>query len=570
MIRRLWGTCKQTAQWLWRMTLPYLPRILLLLALDVLLVALGVGVPLVNKRLIDSATSPGAMLDVRGFALLAGMTALSTCFGTLTVWLSSLLHTRLAFGVRSQVYSRVMKGRWLQVSRYHTGDLTARLCGDADAVATGVAELAPNLVVMLLKLAASFFVLYAFDPLLALSAVGLGLVGQAVSLLYGGKLHRYQKDLKENEASYQAFLQESTANITVLKAFEQADACQERLDALGDTRLKTLQGRARVQTWMRLGTGGIFSAGYLFAFGLGLYRLCAGDITYGTLSVFLALVSQVQAQIMTLPQLVPKGVSALASAGRVMELDALEAEEAKQSPPLAGPIGIRLEEIFFAYGDKPVFDHASAAIAPKEHIAVIGESGAGKTTLARLLLGLIEPGKGGVFLYDAAGERAQAGAGTRSYFSYVSQGNTLLSGSIRENLRMGDPHTSDAHMLDALDTAEASFVRHLPLGLDTILTEQGGTLSEGQAQRVAIARALLRKRPILILDEVTSALDLDTEERIVRNLRSAAADTTCIVISHRPSLLCLCERCLRVADGTLLSGENQKIQAWESPDCALP
>lgn len=294
-----------------------------------------------------------------------------------------------------------------------------------------------------------------------------------------------------------------------------------------------------------------FTGGYLLAFGWGILRVSLGEITYGTMSVFLSLINQVQGPIMTLGNIVPRFVSMLAAAGRVMELESLPAEADATLPELRGPVGVRLEGVSFGYDDPAgergeVLRGACLNVSPGEAVALLGRTGSGKTTIARLLLNLVDADEGRVSFYDGAGTTAPASPAARALIAYVPQGNTMTSGTIRENLTLGED-IPEADMARALRTAEAGFA--LDLGLDTVIGERGVGLSEGQAQRLAIARALLRKAPFLILDEASASLDMETERRIMENLRAARTGVTCLVITHRPSLLAICDRCYHVEDG---------------------
>lgn len=269
------------------------------------------------------------------------------------------------------------------------------------------------------------------------------------------------------------------------------------------------------------------------------------------MSVFLSLVNQISGPIMGMGNILPRLIGVLAAAGRVMELEEMEAEQPKEELPLSGATGVCLQDVSFTY-DKdmaeqlPVLKHVSLEIRPGESVALVGVTGSGKTTIARLLLNLIEPESGCVLFTDANGQQVQASPSTRGLIAYVPQGNTLSSGTLRENLLAGG-EASDEVIRSALMTAEAGFA--LELGLDAVIGERGIGLSEGQAQRLAIARALIRGAGFLILDEASASLDMETEQKIMMNLRRARQGITCLVITHRPSLLAICDRCYRVKEG---------------------
>ncbi len=539
---------KKHLRWMLEKTRPFMRRLALLLLFDGSLTLLSIGCTLLNKRLIDSAVV-SSTLDVAGFAILVALTVASIGAGALSTFMTTLIHEQYAFGIRADVYRRTLAGPWNKITAFHTGDLTTRLNNDINEVANGIADIIPTGFYLIVRLILSFCVLYQYEPMLALTILIVGPAGVLTSVIFGGKLRDYQKALMDNESAYRGFIQESAANITSVKAFEWEGRCADTLDSLRDSRFTVLRKRSLTSMYIRLGTNGLFSFGYVLAFGWGVYRLFHGDITYGTMSVFLALASQIQGSLLSLPQLIPKGANVLASAGRVMELDAMEQEPREETQRLKGAVGIRMENVSFAYKGDPVLRSLSLDMEPGTRVGLVGESGAGKTTIARLMLGLVTADEGEALLYDTNGGRQPLGAGTRTYFSYVAQGNTLLSGTVRDNLLMGNPDATEAEMNAALTTAEAAFVLDLPKGLDTVLTERGGTVSEGQAQRIAIARALLRHRPILILDEATSALDFNTEQAVIHNLRHTTLGMTCVVISHRAPLLDLCDQCIHLEDG---------------------
>lgn len=558
---------KRYMRWMAAKTRPYLGQILTILALNALVTLLSVGGTLVNKRLIDGASGGTAVFEARWFAVLVLATAGSIAVNAVSGVLSKLIHERYAFGIRTGVFDRVLVGHWARVTGYHTGDVMTRLTSDVDAIANGIATLIPSCCYLVVQLSVSFSVLYHYDSLLALAALVLGPTGVLMTLLFGDQLRQYQKALNENESTFRGFMQESVANITVVKAFEQERAFSARLSDIRTERLTLIRKRNIMQTVMRMTVNAVFSAGYLLAFSWGLYRMARGEITYGTMSLFLSLAMQVQGPILSLSNVVPQFIHVLASVGRVMEMDGLPSEPDAAPGTLYGAVGVRLTDVSFGYGEDLVLRGACMDIQPGETVGLVGDSGLGKTTIARLLLSLVQPEDGQIAFYDRSGASEIASTATRRLISYVPQGNTLMSGTIRSNLRMGAPAASDEAMWRALEAADAAeFVRDLTGGLDFVLSERAGTLSEGQAQRLAIARALLRPAPLLILDEATSALDIEAERRIVENLKVFAAHTTCLVITHRLTLLDLCGRCYRIADQEVSperAGRNQAVRGLE-------
>ncbi|MBP5332274.1 MAG: ABC transporter ATP-binding protein [Lachnospiraceae bacterium] len=290
-----------------------------------------------------------------------------------------------------------------------------------------------------------------------------------------------------------------------------------------------------------------FQLGYIVAFAYGAWQIYTGQITYGTMTVFLSLVNRVQSPVIGLAQQIPRVVSVLASAGRVMELQNIPLEDRLPGSLTSDKIGVDIEHLTFGYTDDIVLQDVSIRIDPGEFVAIIGESGIGKTTLLRIIMSFMSSYEGKVNFFDNNNNADPANANTRKYISYVPQGNTLFSGTIRENIRMGKLDATDDEMWEALKLAAGDeFVRELPQGIDTVIGERGHGISEGQAQRIAIARAFVRKAPLLILDEATSALDERTEKEVISGLQQLSPRPTCVVVTHRKSILEYCDREIKI------------------------
>lgn len=538
-------------RWMAGLAKPYRGKISFLFLLNIIMMVISVGTTYLTRHLIDAAVGRNGMLDGSALAAMVGFSLLNIGIGALERYMAPLLRERFSFGIRRDLYSKLLKSRWSAFFSLHSGDMVTRLSGDVDAIANGISDFLPNLFYMVARLIISFFILYSQQPVLALIVMAAGPIGFIAIVWLSAKLRTYQKELMDLESEYRGFMQETMSGITVVKAFQQEDALIGKLDAVREERYAVVRRRSQFNHRVQLVSNFVYTGGYLIAFAFGIYQITRGNMTYGGMSMALSLVSQIQGPLMSIPSMIPIAAGALASAGRTMEMVDMEQEEYIEGDALTGPVGVCFEDVRFAYEQEDVLQHVTMHVEPGGRIGLVGESGVGKTTIVRLLLSLVEPSEGHVYLRDRNGKSQRVNAGSRAYLSYVAQGNTLFSGTIRENLSMGDVQATDEQMQRALTIAEAAFVMDLPEGLDTKLTERGGTVSEGQAQRIAIARAILRKRPILILDEATSALDLKTEEAIISNLREVMEDTTLLVISHRPSLLHLCDRCYRLEAGNL-------------------
>ena len=310
-----------------------------------------------------------------------------------------------------------------------------------------------------------------------------------------------------------------------------------------------LMERTRFSILSRICVSAAFAGGYLAAFLWGVCGLSAGTISFGTMAAFLQLVGKIQQPVWDMARLVPSVVEGRTSVRRLRELETLAAEEDGDGIRFKEIPDVVVNNITFTYakGDTPVFSGFSCRFPAGSRTAVVGETGRGKTTLLRLLLAFDEPQSGSIKLCPPqGGEEVTVSSRTRCNFTYVPQGNTLFSGTVRDNLRMGNPQTTSEEMRRALHAAAADFVFALPQGLDTFIGEQGSGLSEGQAQRIAIARALLRNRPILLLDEATSALDEDTERQLMENLEREYAGRTVIFITHHAAVAARCGQSIRI------------------------
>ena len=389
--------------------------------------------------------------------------------------------------------------------------------------------------------------MFYYSPLLAILALLVAPVAAIMAWWLGKKLRVLQKKVQETESAYRSFLQESMANLLVVKAFTNEDYSVNRLTDLRENRFYWVYKKTKMGVISSTAMSLAFQLGYIAAFSYGVYQIANGAITYGTMSVFLSLVNRVQSPVLELAQQIPRIVMILTSTGRIVELQNIPLEESSKKQIEAKKIGVKVENLSFGYTQEPVLKDTSLTIEPGEFVAIIGESGIGKTTLIRLIMSFMNTYQGSITYFNEKGETEPANAATREFVSYVPQGNTLFSGTIRENIRIGNLNATEEEMWKALRMASAeTFIRNLPQGLDTVIGERGHGLSEGQAQRIAIARAFVRKAPFLILDEATSALDEDTEMAVIQGLQELTPRPTCLVITHRKSILQYCDREIKI------------------------
>lgn len=537
--------------WLMRYSKPFLGRITLMLIIDILLSLSSVALALVSKHIIDTAVQgANVMFYIAAYVVVVLLSELLTVMSSL---ISVMLNERFSFGIRKQLYEKIIHCHWMDVKKYHTGDLMTRLTSDAGNIADGIIYTIPSIIQLVIELLVTFCTLFYFEPLLAVLALLIAPIAALVSVLIGRRLKKLQVKVQQTEASYRSYLQESLANLLVVKSFANEKYAVERLVELREERFKWVLKKNRLGVVSSTIMGLAFNFGYIAAYTVGSIQISRNEISFGTMSVFITLVNRVQAPIMSLAQNLPKVVSILASAGRVIELQNLAEEERAEENIDTKQVGVEVKNISFGYvANEPVLNEANLTIKPGEFVAIVGESGIGKTTLIRLIMSFMSNYEGTIEFVNSKGEKERANALTRQFISYVPQGNTLFSGTIRENIHMGALDATEEEMIEALKMASAyDFVMDLPDGIDTVIGERGHGISEGQAQRIAIARALVRKAPFLVLDEATSSLDEKTELAVLQGIQNLTPRPTCLLITHRRSVLSYCDREICLSNGKI-------------------
>ncbi len=483
----------------------------------------------------------------------------SLVFSSLRKRYSAKISVFVKNDIRAEVFDHLMDAEWMSLSRFPNGDLLSRFDGDIDVVASNAVNWIPSLVIDVYAFAASFFVILHYDPVMALIA----LLGAPVMLLAGRllmrRLREFRRRLREANSGMMSFEAEVFYNTDTIKSFGIGGLYGRKmrnwLDVCRDAELDSNAFGIRANVLMNI----IGMAVELAAFGYCLMRLWSGAITFGTMTLFLQQRTSLSDRFNSLVGILPNMLNSSVSAQRIRELTELPAEDHNPETDedvreaAAEGLSVCMKQVDFSYEEgRKVISAGTLRSDPGEIIALIGASGEGKTTMIRLLLGLMDPDRGDVELRSGNEMRWKAGPDIRRFFSYVPQGNSMLAGTIAENLRMVKEDASDEELAAALETACAwDFVKELPDGMDTAVGERGRGLSEGQSQRIAIARAVLRGAPVLLLDEATSALDVATERRVLRNIMSGDSRRTVIVTTHRPSVLGMCKRVYRVAGGTV-------------------
>lgn len=499
------------------------------------------------KHAIDIATGvEEGSLTVTG-TIIASLMLTEIISRSVSRWIHAVVGIKVRNRMRLRIFSRLLRADWMRLQKHHTGDLTNRLEGDVSSITALITESIPATLVVMVQLVASFFLLFSMSPMLAVSIIIILPVCLVVSRFYIRKMRKFNRDVRDSDSKIQSVLQESLQHKELIKALEQNNSTEKQLTELQ----QQLHNQVTTRTKFSLGAFSLiqlgFATGYLVAFLWGVDSLRDGLITFGTMTAYLQLVGLIQRPTMELSRYIPGIVSSLTAAERLYELEDIPLEKQGDAVMLDGTAGVRFSGVTFGYDgqERPILKDFSYNFPPNSSTAIIGETGAGKTTLIRLLVALINPHNGSIELYNGK-ESHPSSTLTRRNFVYIPQGNSLVSGTVRDNLLMGNPEATEEEMKRALHIACAEYVFDLPLGMDSEITERGGGLSEGQAQRIAIARSILRPGSILILDEVTSALDEETEQEMLRRLTQSQIGKTLIFVTHRPAIMQYCNQVLRI------------------------
>ena len=533
---------KSTIQFLRYTSKGFRGRIALIILIGLAEVAFSLAFVWYSKLIIDTATGvrEGELLSYA--ILFVILKILQILFRLFDIRMRRMTEVRMGNAIRYSVFSHLLYTRWQELSSMHSGDMITRIIKDTDDVIEMMVTAIPLTIVATTQFAGAVVLLYILDPILALIlGVGMPLLG-IFSKLYYTHMRKYSLEVKESESMITSMVGESLLNQVVIRSFEQQENQLNRLDKLQSKLHESVHKRTNVSIFANLMMGLTFNGGYITAFLWSTYGLAKDTVTFGMVTAYLQLVSRIQRPLFNLIRLLPSIVSAKTAVERLIFLTGFKLEDNDNKILLEGDVTLKIENLTFAYSEdtNPVLSDFSMVVKPGTMVAVMGETGVGKTTLLRLLLALIKPDSGNITIEDES-QVATVSESTRSNFVYVPQGGSLFSGTIRENLLLGNEEADDDELSRVLHIASAEFVFELPDGLDTVLGENGSGLSEGQAQRVAIARSLLRPRKILLLDEATSALDNETEHRFLKNLKSEIGDRTVLFITHHAEIASYCD-----------------------------
>ena len=565
MLQEMW----EEAKWMWQYIRRYKFAVFFYLILGIFSTLMGLAGSVLSKYLIDAVT--GVDKTNIGWIIggIVGMALGGVVISAITSRISTKISIKVNNEIRQEAYNKVMRSDWLSMTNFHSGDILNRLNSDVSTVSGSVIGWIPSLITKTVQFIGALVIILYYDPTMAILALISAPVMLIVSKLLMTKMRYFNKKSREVSSEVMAFNEESFQNIQSIKAFDLIDLFNKKLINMQEKYKKVSldYNKFSIATSSFMSIVGMIVS--YSCFGWGVYRLWTGHITYGTMTLFLQLSGTLSSSFNSLVGMVPSAISATTSAGRLMDFFNLSNEELLDDEKVQyidkntkdQGLTVELSDVMFNYDEnKVVFEDASIVANPGEIVALVGPSGEGKTTMVRILLALINIKKGKAIIRDIDGVECNISADSRRFFAYVPQGNTIFSGTIADNMRMVKQNATDEEIIEALKTACAyDFVKQLPDGINSIVGERGIGFSEGQAQRLSIARALLRRSPILILDEATSALDVYTERLVLKNIMDMGYARTCIVTTHRPSVLNLCHRVYKIDKSNVSEIDHEQV-----------
>ena len=548
--RKILGSAMATASWMYMQTSGYRIPVSASVLLGVIRIAASLSFIWISKEMIDMAVRSDGNLTKYALLLVSALVAEILC-SVAQGYINVRAEAGIRNSLRSRVFDRALNARWNGKERWHTGDVVNRLEEDVRVIADTLCHLVPGALVTMVQLVAAFVFLWTMNPVLAWVILCILPVFMVLAAIMARRIKKLTTEIRKSDSQVQSVLQESLQRRIVIIALGRVEYVMNRLVTSQNSLMEKVMKRNRFSMSSRAAMMTGFGTGYLTAFIWGVHSMQDGVVTFGMLSAFLQLVGQIQRPTADMSRRLPAMIHAMASAERLMEIYDAEQEDipSTDNAPTFIPDGIRLENVTFGYPDanRKIFRNFTHDFRPGTSTAIMGETGAGKSTMMRLMLGLLKPESGNVIFYAEDGSCADASARFRSGIVYVPQGNSLLSATIRENLIGGKENLSDDVIRNALYMAAAEFVYDLPDGLDTKCGEGGEGLSEGQAQRIAIARALLSDGRIMLLDEFTSALDAETESKLMDRLTENYTGKTLVFITHRKEMAERCENVVHVS-----------------------
>lgn len=554
-------------KWLLKYVSRYRAEVFLYVVIGVLSIGMGLGSSVASKYLIDAVVSHGNETIAVTVAAVVGLSIAQIVVGAGASRISSIVGTRINNEIRANIYEHIVLSRWEDINKYHSGDLINRLEGDVNTVSGSVISFIPNVFTKLTQFIGCLAIVLYYDPTMVVFAL-ISAPFFVLSSRFSAKMMRkFNLQSREMNGKIISFGEESMQNLQTLKAFDLTRRYTENFKVLLQSYRKMRLDYDKFSIVMSICMSLIGLVVSYSCYGWGVYRLWQGAISYGTMTLFLQLSGQLTTSFSSLVSLVPSAISIATAAGRVMEVTELSREDdsdkdlAEDLLKTASENGVSVfaNGVTYTYddGEQAVLNEVDFCVNPGETIAFVGPSGEGKTTLLRLVLGLVEPDSGKIEM-KIGENNVKISDSTRRFCSYVPQGSAVFTGTVADNLRIVRPDATDDELKNALKIADAwSFIEDLPMGLNTLIGERGVNFSEGQVQRISIARAVLRDAQVLVMDEATSALDSETENRVLHNLMESNPKRTCILTTHRPSMLKYCDRVYRIGEnGTLETDEK--------------
>ena len=542
---------KAVLGWIYNRSKRYIPSVLVISLLAAFISVLFVGLALVSKTVLEIATGDQSGNLLNYGVLLSIFVILQVVCSGVESYLKARASGKFIIGLRKYLFEQIGVKKYSEISKHHSGDLLNRITGDVEVIQSFVVGTIPSAVSMVTKIIGCVAALIWLEPKVAILVLLVGILVPAFGRLLSKRFRLLHKEVQRSEGLSRSFMQECFMNLSVMKTFKSTKSITDRLDDYMAQNYRFKIKRSVVSIGIHLGLYSLFTIGYYAVLVWGAMQIANPEVafTFGTLTAFMQLISQLRMPLQNVSGLIPQYYSCIASAERLMEIEVIDNEKAALSYEQLKKCDnefkyILGDKVCFSYGDDNVLNNCSFKIDRGSMTAIMGESGTGKSTLFKLLLSLYQADSGSItFNGDTAVDAA-----VRGMFAYVPQGNMIISGSIRENIAMCNPDISEEEIIKACKIAEIyDYIEALSNGIDTILSEKGSGLSEGQLQRIAIARAIVAQSPILLLDEATSALDKPTEAKVLKNIKDMA-DKTVILVTHRTSNLNLCDNIINLSE----------------------
>lgn len=559
------------AKWIYPYICRYKWSVAYYIMLGILGTFMSLGGSIASKYLIDAVTGHDSGKLGSIIFIIISMAISEIILSAIISRISIKINMKVSNEIRADIYDRIINTDWESMSSYRSGDLLNRLSSDTSTVAGSVLGWIPSLIINITQFVAILSVILYYDPTMAVLALLSAPVTLIISKVLMKRMRNQNKKMMEISSEMMSFNEETFSNLQSIKAFNLIDTFSNRLRNIQSkyTNANLEYNKFSIYTSSFMSLVGMVVS--YSCFGWGVYRLWTGNITYGTMTLFLQLSGSLTGSFSSLVGLVPSAISATTSAGRIMEIVELPRETIKDEKLVddisksidLNELEIEVKDVDFRYlsSDKNVLENANIKAKSGEIIALVGPSGEGKTTMMRILLGLLNIKEGNALIKVKDNLMCNISSSTRKLMAYVPQEKTMFSGTIAENMRMVKPNATDSEIINALEMACAyEFVEKLPDGINSKIGERGSGFSEGQNQRLSIARALLRNSPILLLDEATSALDVATERKVLKNIMKLKQNRICIVTTHRPSVLTMCDRVYKISQSKVTKVYQEEVE----------